>query len=477
MSKAPKIVFKGASLAIFSVICGAVFAAESTYAQDNALDATGDISLEVSLPGSKCTEFIESKSNLFSPAMPGKNKLLRGGGEVFLGVGSSGIKAPPEHSNYITSRENAFDVAFLKAKGELAKFIALEIKQDTKAAIMEGKFSDEQPAKRAPVDGRSEEEKIMSSSWTKALKLVENELDQELKRRGVAGGEKAEKKTSKEVEKEIEKVLSEERFSKIVRSAAKAQLKGLRRFFVHESSPKGEQGSICVVVIQSAKNEKIADAIFSRDASLAPKGPPGRPIREQIPSKKEIRKLLTSYGVETRRDEAGNFWVLSFAQSGARGKSPDQLNSALGTAQQRALGNLRAYVGEQMAVKAKTENSENAKELEKNMASYEFNNAKKEEYSSSSEARKISGTSTLMKWAGRHPVSGGFVAGAIVAWSPSDMKSAQRIESSQKSRPPVGGEGGEPASASSGNKFERERLNSSGGFQGSASGGTSSADF
>jgi hypothetical protein len=477
MSIAFKNNFKGASIAILSIIWGAALAPDAAYAQDNSLDATGDISLEISIPGSKCNDFIESKSNIFSPASPGPNKLLRGGGEVFLGVGSSGIKAPPDHPNYITSRENAFDVAFLQAKGELAKFIALKIKQDTKAAILEGKFTDEQPVKRATADGRSEDEKIMSSSWTKALKIVQNELDQELKRRGISDDQKPEKKSRKELEKEIEKVLSEARFSKVVSSAAKAQLKGLRRFFVHESSPQGKQGSICVVVIQSAKNEKIADAIFSRDASLAPKGPPGRPIRAQIPGKKEIRKLLTSYGVETRRDEAGNFWVLSFAQHGARGKGPDQINSALGYAQQRALGNLRAYVGEQMAVKAKTETSENAKELEKNMASYEFNNAKREEYSSSSEARKITGTRTLMKWAGRHPVSKAIVAGVIVAWSPSDMKSAQRIENSQKSRPSTGVEGGAPNAASGGNKFERERLNSGRGFEGSASGGTSSADF
>jgi hypothetical protein len=476
MPLASKMMFKGTFIATLTLLW-AVLSGERAYAQDKDLDPSGDISLEISIPGSKCNDFIESKNNIFSPATTGLNKLIRGGGEIFLGVGSSGIKAPPDSPNYITSRENAFDVALLRAKGELAKFIDLKIKQETKAAIIEGKFSDEQAKKPVPKDGRSEDEKIMSSSWTKALKLVENELDQELRRRGIAGEEEVKKGIAKDLEKEIDKILSEEQFSKIVSSASKAQLKGLRRFFVHESSPRGEKGNICVVVIQSAKNEKIADAIFARDASLAPMGPPGRPIREQIPGKKEIIKLLTSYGVETRRDEEGNFWVLSYAQHGARGKGPDQINSALGYAQQRALGNLRAFVGEQMAVKAKTENSENAKELEKNMASYDFNNAKREEYSSSSEARKITGTRTFMKWAGRHPVTKAIVAGAVVAWSPNDMRSAQRIESSQKSKPSEGVDGSETPKANSSNKFKRKRLNSRDGFNGSASGGTSAADF
>ncbi|MGY8817627.1 MAG: hypothetical protein ACKVHB_07660, partial [Pseudomonadales bacterium] len=103
-------------------------------------------------------------------------------------------------------------MAELKGKADLAKSIAAEIKQDTKAAVIEGKFS-KGPKPTPQVDSRGENEKLVGSSWNKALKLLNVELDQALKKRGVT---KEKKLTQAAIAKEIDKVLSETNFSKIV---------------------------------------------------------------------------------------------------------------------------------------------------------------------------------------------------------------------------------------------------------------------
>jgi hypothetical protein len=438
-------------------------------AQVNMPEAEGEMSLALSLPGGACEDWLSGKG-----WMPGK--VMIGSKRVFFGVGSQAVNAPPGHPNYITARQNAYDMAELKGKADLAKSIAAEIKQDTKAAVIEGKFS-KGPKPTPQVDSRGENEKLVGSSWNKALKLLNVELDQALKKRGVT---KEKKLTQAAIAKEIDKVLSETNFSKIVEVASKAQLKGIRRFYVNENAAKGKQAVICVVILQSAKNERIADAVLSGNASLAPKGKPGKPIMQALPNKKTnagLKLLMTSYGIETRRDENGGFWLISYAQHGARGKRPNQLASANGFAVSRAMGQLRAYIGEQMAVKTKTENSETAKELENNLNSYNFNNAKREEFQSKSAMAKITGISTLMKWAALHPITKQPIGGAVVGWNATNMADMQDIGRSQAERKRPNARGNQQPAASNQNRFKSPKLNSQGGFSGSASGGTSAADF
>jgi hypothetical protein len=141
------------------------------------------------------------------------------------------------------------------------------------------------------------------------------------------------------------------------------------------------------------------------------------------------------------------------------------------------MGQLRAYIGEQMAVKTKTENSETAKELENNLNSYNFNNAKREEFQSKSAMAKITGISTLMKWAALHPITKQPIGGAVVGWNATNMADMQDIGRSQAERKRPNARGNQQPAASNQNRFKSPKLNSQGGFSGSASGGTSAADF
>ena len=452
-----------------------VFAAQNiAYAQnlDNEFSVSpgGDISdLSIDV-GGKCQDFIDEKRWL-----AGKNT-KSDGSPFFVATADTPINAPVGHPNYITSRENAFDTAFLKAKGEMAKYIELSVAQETKATYQEGKFSDPEPTNQGngSVSKTAEDDQGVGGVFNKTLKLIHNSLDKELENRGV-GQNKPDKIPEEVVAKEIDKILSEQKFKKIVSTVAKTQLKGVRRMYVSESAKPGEQGSICVVMLHSLKYEQLADALLARDPSMIPRAAPNRPIREQVPDRKQVRQLMASYGVEILRDERGQLSIVSFAQAGARSAKKSHINSAISVATNRAIGNLRAFISEQMDVRNKTENSENTQELVGNMNDYEFNNAMRESYKSKSKALKINGISTLFRWAGRHPTTGQIVGGAVVSWTPDDMKYGQQLKSSANRKPrETSGNNGDRTRKS---RFADDEYNRRGGAGGERRGGSTDKDF
>ena len=429
-----------------------------------------DDDLAIDLGGGKCQDFLDDKN-----WTAGKNK-KRDGSPFFVAMGDQPIGAPVGSQNYITSRENAFDMAFLKAKGEMAKYIELEIAQETKAAFREGKFSQSETPTQDQPPASPKSDQSVKDAFQKTLKLIHNELDQELEARGI--DQNNTKKIPEEaIEKAVDNILSEQKFKKIVSTVAKTQLKGVRRMYVHESAKPNEQGSLCVVMLHSTKMEQLADALLARDASMVPKMAPNRPIREQVPHRKKgVRQLMNSYGVEILRDERGQLWIVSYGQHGARSRSKSALNSAIAFATERATGNLRAFMSEQMDVRTKTEQSENTQELMNEMSNYEFNNAMRQEYKSKSKAAKISGISKLFVWAAKHPTTAQLIGGSVVTWSPEDMQYGEQLKASSN-RSPVRKNSGQMRTQSKSKSFSNQDYNQRSGAGGDRRGGTSDQDF
>ena len=432
----------------------------------------GDIdNLSIDLGNEKCQDFINEKRWI-----EGKN-VKKDGSPFFVAIGDTPINAPVGTPNYITSRENAFDTAFLKAKGEMARYIELSVAQETKATYQEGKFSDPEPTNQQPDSAvkNIQDDQNIRGAFDKTLKLIHNSLDKELESRGV-GESKADKVPEEVIEREIDKILSEQKFKKIVETVAKTQLKGVRRMYVSETAKPGEQGSICVVMLHSVKYEQLADALLARDESMIPRAAPNRPIRSQVPDRKRgVRQLMASYGVEILRDERGALWIVSYGQHGARSKKKSHINSAISFATNRATGNLRAFVSEQMDVRNKTENSENTRELVGNMNEYEFNNAMRESYKSKSKALKINGISKLFVWAAKHPTTGQIIGGSVVTWSPDDMKYGQQLKSSANRTPRD--RSGQNSGQSPNSRFSDQEYKRRQGAGGERRGGTSDQDF
>lgn len=434
-----------------------------------------DLSLDI--PGQRCLDWMGKPKGRSFPNGWKENKNQKpDGSHFFVAMGDAKISAPVGHPNYISSRENAFDKAFLKAKGAMVEYRAQSIAQETKLMIMEGEFSRPESSKKTatPDPANPEKDEGMSGAFAKTLKLIHDELDKELQTRGI-DQKGAKKVPEKVIEKEIDKILNQENFKKLTETVAKGQVKGARRMYVSESAKPGEKGSICVVMLHSPKFEQLADALLARDVSMVPRMAPGRPIEEWLPHpKKGVRQLMNSYGIETHRNEKGLLVVVSFSQAGARNKNA--VGSAISIASKRATGNLRAFISEQMNVKTKTENSENAKELENNMSSYLGGDAQMAQWSSRSKPFKITGVSVLFRWAAKHPTTSQIIGGAVVTWSPDDMQFGERLDSSANSLP-VRNNSRQTNGQSREKRFSTQDYNRRQGGGGEREGGTSEQDF
>jgi hypothetical protein len=359
----------------------------------------------------------------------------------------------------------------MKAKAAILEELSQKISNEVSVSIAEGQFtSDKEATTKAAKDAVSGVKGLIN----KSMKILQNELDSELEKRGVNPNPNTEADREK-TELAKREVLNSSKMKQIVRSSAKSQMKGVRRMFVKETVKPGEQGEICVVALSSPKTMALADAIFSGNFSLAPKGRYGKPLKKLIPNtrtKEGKRKLLGTYGTEMQRDERGEFHLIAYAQAGVRSSTKTSINNALSIATQRAKGELRSFAQEYAMVNTASENSETAEELTNNMQNYEFNNALSKTLKSISMPIDISGITRFGRWKTKHPITNQIVVGVIMKWSARGAKRAQ-VRKREMNKTPAR-QRSAPTNRSVG---DRKSLNTNKGFEGSASGGTSREDF
>jgi len=315
-------------------------------------------------------------------------------------------------------------------------------------------------------DTAAKEPTELEKAQEKTLKLLNAELDAELVKRGLA------KDTAQAKQEEVARqILNNVKFRELVRSTAKSQLKGVRRLFVNESVKKGENGQICVVAMFSPNTMSLADAIFSGNVALAPKGEYARPVAEQIPNwrdPKGVMALMTTYGTEMLRDEEGSFHLVSYAQVGPLGSGPQAVANAREKARLRAIGELRGFAQEYAMVESAAESAETAQELAGNLKEYEFNEALDKKMQSVSPPIDMNGVREIGSWAAKHPLTGQSVVGVIVQWNAPAAVEAKKSKDGLNAKTTSGNRSRNSISANSGAKKN---------FGGSAEGGSSEADF
>ena len=411
--------------------------------------------------------FIVASNGVLDPALRNKN-----GGYFIVQSDSAVISAPPGHPNYISSRQNAYVKAFLKAKKNILQFIESEISREVIFDQKEGQFFSEKEAEAA-ASNRPEETQLQAIK-RKTFQLLNATLDEKLKEKGVDPNstDPGDKKTVEEVARDLK---NSQAFSDIVRSSSQQQLKGIRRIFVNESIEKGKQGQICVVALYSPKTMAMADALFT-DPSLAPSGTPNKPIKAQIPNWKTpagVKELISTFGTEMLRDENGQFHLIAYAQSSPKSDSKTSQNLAVQKASSRAMAELRSFAQEYAVLNEIAENQELSKEYADAMAEYEGSEAFQSKISSMSGPSKINGIKKLGVWGAKHPVTGQTVVGAIVGWSPGDARVAIQMKSDMNSKPKTM----QASSAKQANQFNNSAYKATHSYQGSASGGSSEDDF
>jgi hypothetical protein len=334
--------------------------------------------------------------------------------------------------NYINERMNAYEKAILDAKRKILAGMKVEVAREVSYQLLgpeqKAALKAAAPAADKQKIAQYEDKRDFGSAVKKSLELLNRDLDQKLKETEPAP---APGSLDQAVEQKKRKV--GERFSDTINASAMSQLYGIRRIFVLDNSPKGSdiKGTVCAAVVYSDTTRRIANAMQAQDPSLLPvTNQPGPPLAMQIPDKSTpegLHALVTTMGVDSRVDESGNYWLISYAIAGpaVEGNTTAQL-AARQMAYERARAGLRTYMGEIATMKSLTDLKSKSDVFGKGDEAYTFNTNFDYQVKSASESASLVGVVDGDDFAATHPETGNDVIGAYVMWSSSTMAGAKK---------------------------------------------------
>ena len=392
-----------------------LFAAEGVAIEEIAPEAA--LAEETKDASTLLTEYLESKG-----WTEGANQNKSGVFIVQTGVGA--IQAPPTHPSYNDSRVRAFDKAMLAAKAKLAKSLEEEISVAVETAYVEPAKEMGGPEKEL---AKAMAEMPSDSIFGKTKLLIQKKLDNALKEEGydASAAKAASEAKIEELRAKLNSIASRDSFQKTIQAGAKTAISGAQAFFTIEVV-KGKKAEVGVVMIWSPKLGEMADSLVTGLPVANAKAK--KPIREQLTADKQV--LLSTFGIQQKINEKGEYVLVSYGQAGARTESSRSAQAAYDKAALQARAQIRQFAGETVAVSETQSQAEETLEYD-NGALPDYNDASSyEQYQKSVAAKmKINGISTIKKWNAVHPVSGKPVYGVIMSWSPSSAENARAIKS------------------------------------------------
>jgi hypothetical protein len=370
-------------------------------------------------------------------------------GQFFLAVGSASILERRDSKNYIGSRNNAFDRAFLQAKKSMVEFLEAEIKTSMKSHYAEPSDSREEARiQRLVAEGlalesaRAQGSAIASdvrsygsdvgsqsiiSAGTEAERLLIAEINNALRERGFDPNRPVN-------DQELEKILTESSFQKSIEVVANARIAGAQVYKTFEVLPDGNQGDIGVVLIYSKKLHQLANAIYSFNFASLPQDAPRKRLKDQIPTDPAV--LLGTFGVNMKIDSNGYPALIAYGQAAPRTNSSNSLNAAYNKAITNAQGLIRTFAGEIVETGSKMDASESMKELVSNKALVNNDDSYEESISSVTDSLKINFQPPLHRWRFQHPLTGHVVAGVVISWTVSGAEWGRDIKEQAAIVPP-----------------------------------------
>lgn len=336
------------------------------------------------------------------------------GGDFFVVVGVAEISAHRSSKAWGTSRAIAFDKAMNQAKGQLLTFLVAEVETMTRQALEESTAGIE-PAARP--QGKNVAVPKELGIMDKIVRLCHGKLDNMIEKQGSRPSATAAPQPAKG---EVDKLMRSEEFQNFVRVSSRAVVAGMQAFQTFEDLQSGRNGEVAVIGIVSDKTLALAASVGS--GARLPKGKPGKPIYEQIPddtTQDGALQLLNTFGVKTMYDENGDLVVVSFNQATPVNDSSGAELSAQGRAGAFALGEIRKFLGEQIARIEDVFRSETVKDFEDNTRETEAKEGGRFAYEALAEKISITGIGSVKDWTARHPVTGQIIVGSVKMWSPS----------------------------------------------------------
>lgn len=352
----------------------------------------------------------------------------KGESDKYGGVGSASIGGSPSNKNFTKDRIFAYNVAFGNLKAEIAKEMAMQIKTDMSISYSKPAEAARQKQQLQEIKDKSPMEMGMLE---KTKLIIHDELDNELKRRGINPGTN---EAAKVVDAEMQR-----RFTKSVATIAEAEMGAIYTMKTIEDG-----GNIAVVGVYSDKMKGLQKAILGQ--AEAPKVSPN-PSRETIREflqRLSTKQLFGSHGVQIKADQNGDLNLLSYSQWPASSKSSMASKFAYKEAEMQCLSYLRTFAGEivkQQAASNLSQNLEEFSDLENVTQQIERSSTFKETITSKSAELKFPGIRTLHRWQTVDKRSGAVICGVVQGWN---ISNAKKSIATKKEFEAVGGsKGGE----------------------------------
>lgn len=369
----------------------------------------------------------------------------KNGSTFFVAIGKGTIAAGRSEPGWVTSRQLAFDKAMLNAKREMLQFQEQKISTELESEYQEyGEKRQAEEVARKTREGLAfeaardtgtgvvsevAERSGFSSAVTASDKingLLRFEANRQLEELGYD--------PSQPVDAQVLKKVSEsESFKKNIQTAAQGRIVGMQAAKTFESIPANKEGQIAVVTVWSPRLQAIANAIFSNNPAIGPQGIAGKPLQQQIPRNKSA--LISQFGVQSKRNEKGEYCLLSYGQNAPRSEKQRAIDAAESKARITSQALIRQFAGEIGAVMETLDQAESVETYTDKMEDYSFNEDYYEKIKVSAEAIVISGMKTVKRWNASHPVTGKPIAGAVVSWCPSGAAFGQKLKADMSDAP------------------------------------------
>jgi len=377
-------------------------------------------------------EFLASRPN--GGWGEGTNQGKNGIFVVEKGVGA--IQAKPDSISYNDARVRAFDKAMLDAKAKLAEYLETEIATAASYSYIEPPMGEKTADQElAEAIANQPDDSILG----KAKLLVDKKLDNLLKKEGYdANAARAQGKAkAEEIKAKLAAVTGRESYKKMVKNAAQTVLSGAQAFYTVEVT-KGSRAEIGVVLIWSPKLAEMASSLVTGKPVAGAK--PKTTVKDQINKDPDV--LLTTFGVQQKIDETGEYVLVAFGQSGARNTNSASVNMAKRKARQNAQAMIRSFAGETVAYSMAQDQAEETLDFgEDSIPDMRDQSAASAFINTGSANLKINGLGTAYSWNARHPISGRMVYGEVVTWKPSAAAVARSVKSKIESTAKDGAEG------------------------------------
>lgn len=395
-------------LALLGLVSMAVAQNPSDLAKSPAVQETQDIIPD--LQDYPEDHLYESVSNSLRKIDKRIGQINESDGSIYV-IESFSTARPSNMSGFINSRNVAYNVAELRAKMKILQMAGEQITSGRGFRLLDNIIEGEDP------DARSK-----ATILQKAAKVVDKSLDQALEYLGVSEEEIAKMNQAKK------EATYEFNFNQTTKSLVAGMLRGIARVRIAEGEVGGDDYQVSVCMKYSPEYQSLA-AMISENPNLQPPVSKVKNSVEKIQNM-PVEQLVGLMGAQVTFNSQGEMIVFGFGQQEVQIKSSRQsaaFNRAYSMARLSAVANIKNFVAEDIVATEANTNIEKLREYDDGDQAY-FSQQKFEQAVESKESTLNIATHEIRRWKGKHPISGHYVAGYVVAWSPSKAQQAAGLK-------------------------------------------------